>query len=153
MPAFGVRSRSSRLTNCSALRSVCVTTSVGDDLRPTGSGLPYADPTSVAAARAVSAAIRSSSGGAGPAPPSDTLDVDALARQELNRLGIDTGGGHEGVDFVELREAEHLHVPELGVVDECDDALSALDHRPLDRMLLAVRGRESVREREPVAAD
>src|SRR3954471_3333241 len=77
-PAPGVASSSTRFTRSSARRSVWVTTSVGDDLRPTGRASPYADVTIAAAARAALDATRSSSAGAGGSAGSDTVDGDAV---------------------------------------------------------------------------
>src|SRR3954454_8884596 len=116
-PAAGVASSSSRLTRSSARRSVWVTTSVGDDLRPTARACPYPAITTLPAARATVDAMRSSSAGVGGSPGSGTVDDDAVARQEVHGLRVDASVGHEYVDLVERRKAEHLHVAELGLVD------------------------------------
>src|SRR3954453_17146383 len=153
MPASGVCSSRSRLTRASAPRSVSVTTSVGEDLLATGSGRPYAELTNVAAARAICPAMRSSSAGSGAVPRSGTVDGDSVARQELDGLHVGAGVGDQHVELIELRKAEHLDVAELGLVDQGNDAMGPPDHRPLERVLLTVRGSEPMLERESVAAD
>src|SRR5688572_23695547 len=132
MPAPGVSSLRIRRMTCSARRSVCVTTSVGDDLRPTRAVGPSAAPTTWAAERAATVAMRSSSAGSGRLPRSRTADRDAVARQELDGVLVDAGVGHEHVDLVERGEGEHLVVAELGLVDQGDHAARTLHHGPLD---------------------
>src|SRR5215210_4318775 len=121
IPAAGVASSRTRLTRSSARRSVSVTTSVGDDLRPTVRACPYAAVTISAAARAAVDATRSSSASAGGSPGSGTMDGHAVARQGGDGLGIGARVGHEHVDLVKRGEAEHLHVAELGLVDHRDN--------------------------------
>src|SRR3954452_6945206 len=153
MPAAGAPASRPRLTRSSAWRSVSVTTSVGDDLRPMVRACPYAAVTISAAARAAVDAMRSSSAGAGGSPASDTMDRDVVLRQGGGDLGVDARVGHEHIDLVERREAEHLHVAELGLVDHRDHTTRALDHGALDRVLLSIRRGEAVLERQPVATD
>src|SRR3954470_5145387 len=97
--------------------------------------------------------MRSSSAGSGAAPRSGTVDGDAVAAEEVDRLCVSARIGDEDVDLVELREAEHLDVAELGLIDQSHQAVRALDHRALERVFFSVRSGQAVLEREPVAAD
>src|SRR4051812_16373523 len=153
MPAPGVAASSTCLARSSARRSVWVTTSVGEDLRPTCRGSPYAAVTTSAAARAAFDATRSSSAGAGGSTASDTMDCDAVFRQRGGGLGVGPRVGNEHVDRIKRREAEHLHVAELGVVHHRDHTPRGFDHGALNGVLLSIRRGQTVLERQPVAAD
>src|ERR671910_53455 len=156
-PAPGVASASSRRMSRSASRSVLVTTSVGVDFSAGPRALRGWPLTGAAGAPAADAATVSSSRGSwvadAVASRSGTPDLDVVLGQHGEGVVVGPGVGHQDVDVVEGRVAEHLIVAELGLVHHRDNSARALDHRSLQQALVAVRRGETSRERQAVAAD